>query len=72
MWLGDMISKIREESNPDSIFFDKYGKFKAITKINEFSKTYHHAEDFDTKIQILELSTVRYYAKETLRFVTGL
>ncbi|EOW9231337.1 AAA family ATPase [Vibrio cholerae] len=72
MWLGDMISKIREESDPESIFFDKHNKFNAIAKINEFSKTYHHAEDFDTKIQDLELETVRYYAKETVQFITGL
>lgn len=72
IWLGDMISKIREESDPESIFFDKHNKFKAIEKINEFSKAYHHAEDFDTKIQDLELETVRYYAKETVQFITGL
>ncbi|EPE4787141.1 TPA: hypothetical protein I7708_08700 [Vibrio vulnificus] len=72
MWLGDMIKKIREETDPKSIFFDKNKKFDAIAKINEFSKSYHHAEDFDTKIQDLELETVRFYAKETVQFITGL
>ncbi|WP_114742414.1 AAA family ATPase [Vibrio cholerae] len=72
MWLGDMIKKIREETDPKSIFFDKNNKFDAIAKINDFSKAYHHAEDFDTKIQDLELETVRFYAKETVQFITGL
>lgn len=72
MWLGEMISKIRQETNQSSIFYDKHGKFSTIEKINEFSKTYHHAESFDTKIQDLDFSTVQYYAKDTLRFITGL
>ncbi|MCG9630157.1 AAA family ATPase [Vibrio sp. Isolate30] len=72
IWLGDMIKMIREETDPSSIFFDKNKKFEAIAKINEFSKAYHHAEDFDTKIQDLELETVRFYAKETVQFITGL
>lgn len=71
MWLGEMISKIRQETNQSSIFYDKHGKFSTIEKINEFSKTYHHAESFDTKIQDLDFSTVQYYAKDTLRFITG-
>ncbi|HHR6186974.1 TPA: AAA family ATPase [Providencia alcalifaciens] len=72
MWLGDMITAIREEKDPSSYFYDKNGRFNKITKINEFSKNYHHAEDFDTKIQSLEFTTVQYYAKETLQFITGL
>jgi wobble nucleotide-excising tRNase len=72
MWLGDMITKIRQETDRSSIFYDKHGKFSSIERINEFSKTYHHAESFDTKIQDLDFSTVQYYAKDTLQFITGL
>ncbi|UOG18333.1 AAA family ATPase [Acinetobacter sp. PK01] len=72
MWLGDMITKIRQETDHSSIFYDKNGKFSSIERINEFSKTYHHAESFDTKIQDLDFSTVQYYAKDTLQFITGL
>ncbi|NKG36489.1 AAA family ATPase [Acinetobacter johnsonii] len=72
MWLGDMITKIRQETDHSSIFYDKHGKFSSIERINEFSKTYHHAESFDTKIQDLDFSTVQYYAKDTLQFITGL
>lgn len=72
MWLGQMITKIREEKDPSSIFYDKHEKFTTIAKINDFSKNYHHAEDFDTKIQDLDFSTVQYYAKDTLNFITGI
>ncbi|CQH64200.1 AAA family ATPase [Yersinia enterocolitica] len=72
IWLGDMIKKIREETNIDSCFYDKHGKFVTIAKINEFSKNYHHADGFDTKIQDLDFQTVQSYAKETLQFITGL
>ncbi|MFT5758942.1 MAG: hypothetical protein ACI9LM_003690, partial [Alteromonadaceae bacterium] len=44
----------------------------SIAKINEFSKDYHHADGFDTKIQELDFQTVQSYAKETLQFITGL
>lgn len=72
VWLGDMITKIREETDEKSNFYDKHGKFSAIAKINEFSKDYHHADGFDTKIQELDLQTVKCYAKDTLQFITGI
>lgn len=72
VWLGNMITMIRDETDTSSHFFDKYGKINQITKINEFSKTFHHAEGFDTKIQSLDLQTVQSYAQETLQFITGI
>jgi wobble nucleotide-excising tRNase len=72
VWLGDMITKIREETDEKSNFYDKHSKFSAIAKINEFSKNYHHADGFDTKIQELDLQTVKSYAKDTLQFITGI
>lgn len=72
LWLKDMIVKIRSETDANSCFYDKHGKFETITKINEFSKSYHHADGFDTKIQDLDFQTVQSYAKETLQFITGL
>ncbi|MDF1892682.1 AAA family ATPase [Rahnella contaminans] len=72
LWLGDMISKIRTETDVKSCYYDKHGKFGSIAKINEFSKDYHHAEGFDTRIQGLDFQTVQSYAKETLQFITGL
>ncbi|KMV28650.1 hypothetical protein AB733_22390 [Photobacterium swingsii] len=72
MWLGEMITKIREETDESSLFYDKHGKFSTISKINEFSKDYHHADGFDTKIQDLDFQTVQSYAKNTLQFITGM
>ena len=72
LWLGDMIKRIREETDETSLFYDKHNKFNTIEKINDFSKNYHHAEDFNTKIQDLDMDTVQAYAKETLCFITGL
>lgn len=72
MWLGDMISKIRGETDTNSPFYDKHSKFGTIAKINEFSKNYHHANGFDTKIQDLDFQTVQAYAKDTLQFITGI
>ncbi len=71
-WLGDMIAKIRDENDEDSIYFDRSDKLNTIEDINEFSKTFHHSDGFDTKIQSLDLQTVKNYAKETLCFITGL
>lgn len=71
-WLGGMIMKIRDEDNKTSVFYDKYNRLSSIEKINEFSKDYHHADGFDTKIQSLDIQTVKNYAKETLYFITGL
>ncbi|WP_218575510.1 AAA family ATPase [Plesiomonas shigelloides] len=72
VWLGAMLTKIREEKNPDSPLYDKHKKFNAIDKINQFSKQFHHAQEFDTNIQSLDLQTVKSYAKETLLLITGL
>lgn len=72
MWLGEMITKIREEADEHSIFYDRNNRISILTEINEFSKSYHHAQDFDTQIQNLELLTVKSYAKNTLRFITGI
>lgn len=70
-WLGDMITVIRQETNESSPYFDKHNRFSSIERINEFSKDYHHADGFDTKIQDLDYQTVKSYAKETLCFITG-
>ncbi|MCH7425071.1 MULTISPECIES: AAA family ATPase [Shewanella] len=72
VWLGDMIKMIRDETDPNSHFFDKHHKINQITKINQFSKTFHHADGFDTKIQSLDVQTVQSYAQETLLFITGI
>ncbi|MFH4856623.1 AAA family ATPase [Vibrio diabolicus] len=72
VWLGNMITKIRDETDPSSHFFDTHNQISQITKINEFSKAFHHADGFDTKIQSLDLQTVQSYAQETLQFVTGI
>lgn len=71
LWLGDMIKLIRNEKEESSPLYDKNNKFDSIEKINEFSKSYHHAEGFDTRIQGLDIQTVKSYAKETLLFITG-
>nr|AHL64195.1 ATPase [Photobacterium damselae subsp. damselae] len=72
VWLGNMITMIRDETDPSSYFFDTHKQISQITKINEFSKAFHHADGFDTKIQSLDLQTVQSYAQETLQFVTGI
>ncbi len=72
MWLGSMISEIRSEKDETSPLFDKHDRLKDIEEINEFSKTYHHAEGFDTRVQSLDLNEVHVYAKLTFRFITGL
>ena len=72
LWLGNMITMIREEKNVKSPLFDKNQKLGEIQSINEFSKTYHHADGFDTCIQGIDFSTLHGYAKDTLRFITGI
>jgi wobble nucleotide-excising tRNase len=72
IWLGGMITKFRAETDANSHFYDTNGRIDSIAKINEFSKDYHHADGFDTKIQELDFQTVQSYAKETLQFITGL
>lgn len=72
VWLGGMIKRIREEEDPKSHFYDKNQRINIISKINEFSQTFHHADGFDTKIQSLDVQTVQSYAQETLLFITGI
>lgn len=72
VWLGNMITMIRDETDSSSHFFDTHNQISQITKINEFSKAFHHAHGFDTNIQSLDLQTVQSYAQETLQFVTGI
>lgn len=72
VWLGNMITMIRDETNENSHFYDSHGRINKITKINEFSKEFHHANGFDTKVQSLDLQTVQSYAEETLHFITGI
>jgi wobble nucleotide-excising tRNase len=72
VWLGNMITMIRDETNESSHFYDTHGRINKITKINEFSKEFHHADGFDTKVQNLDLQTVKSYAEETLQFITGI
>ncbi|ELB2881251.1 AAA family ATPase [Vibrio parahaemolyticus] len=72
VWLGNMITMIREETDPTSHFYDTHNQIGQITKINEFSKAFHHADGFDTQIQSLDLQTVQSYAQETLHFITGI
>ena len=72
LWLGNMITMIREEKNVKSPLFDKNQRLAEIQSINEFSKTYHHADGFDTCIQGIDFSTLHGYAKDTLRFITGI
>ena len=63
---------IGEEKNVKSPLFDKNQRLAEIQSINEFSKTYHHADGFDTCIQGIDFSTLHGYAKDTLRFITGI
>ncbi|MGF1827448.1 AAA family ATPase [Vibrio splendidus] len=72
VWLGNMITMIRDETNESSHFYDSHGRINKISKINEFSKEFHHADGFDTKVQNLDLQTVQSYAAETLHFITGI
>jgi len=71
-WLGEMITKIRDEEDKNSVFYDKTNRLGSIEKINEYSKSFHHADGFDTNIQSLDIQTVKNYAKDTLSFITGL
>ena len=72
VWLGNMITMIRNEEDQKSHFYDTHNQIGQITKINEFSKAFHHADGFDTKIQSLDLQTVQSYAQETISFITGI
>jgi wobble nucleotide-excising tRNase len=71
-WIGGMIKKIRNENDRNSACYDRDDRLSSIQKINEYSKSFHHADGFDTKIQSLDILTVKNYAKETLKFITGL
>jgi wobble nucleotide-excising tRNase len=71
-WLGEMIKKIRDETDSSSVLFDSTNCLKQIEQINEFSKTYHHSDGFDTKIRELNTQELHGIAKNTLMFITGL
>lgn len=72
IWLGAMITMIRDETDQTSIMFDKNNKLACIEEINEFSKAYHHANGFDTQIQQLDIQELKRYAKAVYLFITGL
>lgn len=71
-WLGQMISMIRNETNVRSPLYDGSNCLSQIEEINEFSKTFHHAEGFDTKISGLNVQELQEVAKKTLTFITGI
>ena len=68
------IKRQSEEACPQYMIslFDKNQRLAEIQSINEFSKIYHHADGFDTCIQGIDFSTLHGYAKDTLRFITGI
>lgn len=72
LWLGNMIAMIREEQDIKSPLYDTNKRLFDIQSINEFSKTYHHADGFDTSIQGIDFLTLHGYAKDTLNFITGI
>ncbi|WP_062779208.1 AAA family ATPase [Kluyvera intermedia] len=71
-WLGEMISLIRNETDPYSPLYDSTSCLSKIEQINEFSKSYHHADGFDTKIKELNTQELHEVAKNTLLFITGI
>lgn len=71
-WLGEMINLIRNETNENSPLYDSSNCLDKISQINDFSKTYHHADGFDTKIRELNVQELQAIAKDTLIFITGI
>ncbi|MEQ9914843.1 AAA family ATPase [Pectobacterium polaris] len=71
-WLGEMISRIRSETDPNSPLYDSSNCLAKIEQINDYSKAYHHAEGFDTKIRELNVQELHGIAKNTLLFITGI
>lgn len=71
-WLGEMISRIRRETDPNSPLYDSSNCLAKIEQINDYSKTYHHADGFDTKIRELNVQELHGIAKNTLLFITGI
>ncbi|EHH7213812.1 AAA family ATPase [Escherichia coli] len=71
-WLGEMISLIRGETDINSPLYDSSNCLDKIAQINDFSKNYHHADGFDTKIRELNVQELHVVAKDTLLFITGI
>ncbi|MEC5590112.1 AAA family ATPase [Citrobacter freundii] len=71
-WLGEMISRIRGETDTNSPLYDNSNCLAKIEQINDFSKSYHHADGFDTKIRELNVQELHGIAKNTLSFITGI
>ena len=71
-WLGEMINLIRNETNENSPLYDSSNCLDKISQINDFSKNYHHADGFDTKIRELNVQELQAIAKDTLIFITGI
>ena len=71
-WLGEMISLIRSETDKTSPLYDSSNCLGKIAQINDFSKNYHHADGFDTKIRELNVQELHAVAKDTLLFITGI
>lgn len=71
-WLGEMISLIRGETDKNSPLYDSSNCLGKIAQINDFSKSYHHADGFDTKIRELNVQELHVVAKDTLLFITGI
>lgn len=71
-WLGEMISLIRRETDTNSPLFDHSNCLAKIEQINDYSKNYHHADGFDTKIRELNVLELHGIAKDTLSFITGI
>lgn len=72
IWLGTMIDKLRNTTDTSSPLFIEVDKLKQLDFINEFSKGFHHANEVDTKLQSLNYDVLGHYAKQTIKFVTGL
>lgn len=72
VWLGKMIEKLRNTTDPYSPLFLDADKLKQLEFMNDFSKSYHHAVDADSRLQSLDYQVLRHYASETIKFVTGI
>lgn len=71
-WLGEMINLIRNETDPKSPLYDSSNCLSKIEQINDYSKSYHHADGFDTKVKELNVQELHGIAKNTLLFITGI
>ncbi|MDW2744225.1 AAA family ATPase [Atlantibacter subterraneus] len=71
-WLGEMIKLIRSETDTSSPLYDNSNCLAKIEQINDYSKNFHHADGFDTKIRELNVQELHGIAKNTLLFITGI